>query len=206
MAAPSANRSTRVSPTTAAHVREELGTAVDLILDGGPCRVGIESTVLDLSTPIPVILRPGAVTRDQIEDVIGPVALFSGSVNPTIAAASPGQHAIHYAPRAPAYRYEHERIGRVASLIEQHQSRANAAVAVLRIKRESKNENPLFGALSEGLIEMPNDPAGYARRMYAALREADGAGVNLILVEMPSDTPEWAAIRDRLTRATQVLL
>src|SRR4051812_42279543 len=78
VAAPSANRSTRVSPTTAQHVRDELGDRVDLILDGGPCKVGIESTVLDVSTDTPTILRPGGLSREAIEEVIGPVALFSG--------------------------------------------------------------------------------------------------------------------------------
>jgi L-threonylcarbamoyladenylate synthase len=94
IAAPSANRFTGLSPTTAAHVREGLGDAVDLILDGGPCTVGIESTVLSLAGPRPRILRPGMVTRTQIEEVIGPVEVGSG-------AESPGQHAQHYRPRTP---------------------------------------------------------------------------------------------------------
>lgn len=94
IAAPSANRFTGLSPTTAAHVREGLGDAVDLILDGGPCTVGIESTVLSLAGPRPRILRPGMITRTQIEEVIGPVEVGGG-------AESPGQHAQHYRPRTP---------------------------------------------------------------------------------------------------------
>jgi L-threonylcarbamoyladenylate synthase len=94
IAAPSANRFTQLSPTTAEHVREGLGAAVDLILDGGPCTVGIESTVLSLAGPRPRILRPGMVTRTQIEEVIGPVEVGGG-------AESPGQHAQHYRPRTP---------------------------------------------------------------------------------------------------------
>src|SRR3954471_1942381 len=97
IAAPSANRSTHVSPTTAQHVREELGDAVDLVLDGGPCGVGIESTVLDLTTTLPVILRPGAVTPEQIKAVIGQVHLFKGSAAEHVPASSPGQQSIHYA-------------------------------------------------------------------------------------------------------------
>src|SRR4051812_35429336 len=106
LAAPSANRSTRVSPTTAEHVRYELGDAVDLILDGGPCTVGIESTVLDLTTTRPIILRPGAIIREQIQELIGPTDLFTGQTDPSKSASSPGQQALHYAPRAPAFRFE----------------------------------------------------------------------------------------------------
>ena len=91
IAAPSANRFTELSPTTAAHVREGWADAVDLILDGGPCTVGIESTVLSLAGPHPRILRPGMITRTQIEELIGPVEVGGG-------AESPGQHAQHYRP------------------------------------------------------------------------------------------------------------
>src|SRR6185295_14064025 len=82
VAAPSANKSNHVSPTTADHVREELGDAVDLVLDGGPCRVGIESTVVDLTGERPVILRPGGVPRRKVEAIVGPVEIFGGSVDP----------------------------------------------------------------------------------------------------------------------------
>jgi L-threonylcarbamoyladenylate synthase len=94
VAAPSANRFTQVSPTTAEHVREGLGAAVDLILDGGPCTVGIESTVLSLAGPVPRILRAGMISQPEIEAVIGPVEIGAG-------AESPGQHAKHYSPRTP---------------------------------------------------------------------------------------------------------
>jgi L-threonylcarbamoyladenylate synthase len=106
LAGPSANRSTRVSPTTAAHVREELGDKVDLILDGGPCTVGIKSTVLDLTADHPAILRPGHITRAQIEDVIGPVLYEHRVIRMTATQTSPGQQAVHYAPQTPAYRFE----------------------------------------------------------------------------------------------------
>ena len=106
LAGPSANKSSHVSPTTAQHVRDELGDEVDMILDGGACEVGIESTVLDLSAGRPAILRPGGVTREQIEALIGPVDVFTGSADPSISAASPGQQEKHYAPRTPAFRFE----------------------------------------------------------------------------------------------------
>src|SRR3954452_8789577 len=107
VAGPSANRSTHVSPTTAQHVRDELGDAIDLILDGGPSAVGIESTVLDLCTDRPSILRPGGVSRAAIEEVIGPVVVANTVVaEVTTPLSAPGQHAKHYAPRTPAFRFD----------------------------------------------------------------------------------------------------
>src|SRR4051812_13377596 len=106
VAGPSANRSTHVSPTTAQHVRDEFGDAIDLILDGGPYAVGIESTVLDLSTERPRILRPGGVSRSAIEEVIGAVEVAQNLVTEVTApSVAPGQHAKHYAPRTPAFRF-----------------------------------------------------------------------------------------------------
>jgi L-threonylcarbamoyladenylate synthase len=117
LAGPSANRSSHISPTTAQHVRDELGAEVDMILDGGPCDVGIESTVLDLSGARAAILRPGGVTREQIEAVIGPVDVFAGAVDAAVAAASPGQQEKHYAPRTLAYRFEAVERARVSGAI-----------------------------------------------------------------------------------------
>lgn len=106
VAAPSANRSNHVSPTTAQHVSEELGDAVDMVLDGGACAVGIESTVLDLSGAVPRILRPGHVSAEELEAVIGRVEQASIVSAAEAAATSPGQHERHYAPRTPAFRFE----------------------------------------------------------------------------------------------------
>jgi L-threonylcarbamoyladenylate synthase len=182
VAAPSANRSNHVSPTTADHVRQELGDAVDLILDGGPCAVGIESTVLDLTSDRPRILRPGGVTREQIEAVIGPVELFAGSVALTVAAISPGQQERHYSPRTPAFRF--------TRLLQ-----TGPTDGVLAIGQRFH--------IDGNVIEMPGDPAAYAQHLYAALRALDGAGVTRICIEMPPDEPRWLAVRDRLTRAAR---
>jgi L-threonylcarbamoyladenylate synthase len=181
VAAPSANRSTRVSPTSAQHVRDELGDAVDLILDGGACDVGIESTVLDLSVETPTILRPGSITREEIEREIGPVAVFGGSVAAGVVASSPGQHAVHYAPRARAYRFA----------AEQRDQMRSAAL---------RDRNPSHVYLFLG--EMPGTPEQYARELYRTLRSHDEQGASAMFIEMPPDTAEWAAVRDRLTRAT----
>lgn len=105
IAGPSANRSNHVSPTTAQHVRDELGDRIDMILDGGPCTVGIESTVLDLTTEIPTILRPGGVTRSQIEEVVGRVDVRTHALDASAPASSPGQQAVHYAPRSPCFHF-----------------------------------------------------------------------------------------------------
>jgi len=183
VAAPSANRSTRVSPTTAQHVREELGGKVDVILDGGPCAVGIESTVLDLTTKRPTILRPGGISRAQIEKVIGPIEVSENRVADVSAPArSPGQHEVHYAPVTPAYRFTPPLI-------------ASERIGVLALGSRCEAD-------SAKTIAMPPSPADYARRFYAALRELDAMKLDAIYVEEPPDAPEWAAVRDRILRAT----
>lgn len=193
IAAPSANRSTHVSPTTAQHVLEELGSRVDLILDGGPCKVGIESTVLDLSGNVPMILRPGAVTQEQIAAEIGRVERFTGYVNVSTAAASPGQHAVHYAPRSPAFRFAPEDVKRVNEWLR---GRDASTVAMLLLETVI--------ALPQGrVIRLPLDPQAYAHDLYAVLRSVDHPTTSVILVEMPPATAQWTAIRDRLQRATR---
>jgi L-threonylcarbamoyladenylate synthase len=195
VAAPSANRSNRVSPTTAEHVRDELGDSVDLILDGGPCTVGIESTVLDLSTDVPRILRPGAVTRKQVEFILGPVEFGERITNEGVAASSPGQHAVHYAPRTPAYRFETPE--RALIQIEEPDGRPNGLIAVGTMRDYVKK----WGRI----VAMPREPALYARHLYEVLRELDAMALAKLFIEMPPDRPEWAAVRDRLIRATQPL-
>lgn len=198
LAGPSANRSTRVSPTTAGHVRDELGDTVDLILDGGPCRVGIESTVLDLSGERPTILRPGHITADQIQRLIGQVEAFHGSVHPTIAALSPGQHAVHYAPRSPSWRFTPQQTPRV---VESCQSMRSAPPVVITIGQAT----PSIAQAAARLIELPADPHACGQRLYATLRQADESGAPALFIEMPPDEPQWTAVRDRLTRATRPL-
>jgi L-threonylcarbamoyladenylate synthase len=195
IAAPSANRSNHVSPTTAQHVRDELGDAVDMILDGGPCAVGIESTVLDLSTEVPRILRPGSVTRKQIEFILGPVELGERITNDDVAASSPGQHAVHYAPRTPAFRFDTPQRGLIQ--IDEPDGRPNGLIAVGTMRDYVKK----WGRI----VAMPREPELYARHVYEVLRELDAMGLAKLFIEMPPDRPEWAAVRDRLTRATQPL-
>jgi L-threonylcarbamoyladenylate synthase len=167
VAAPSANPFTQLSPTTAQHVRESLGDRVAMVLDGGPSQVGIESTVLSLAGPDAILLRPGMVTKSEIEAVIGPVKTLASV--PEGAHASPGLHARHYSPKTPLI------------LID----RGQALPAGHGIR-----------------LEMPVDPREYAAVFYERLHAADAQGWDWIAIERPPPGDEWAAIRDRLERAS----
>jgi L-threonylcarbamoyladenylate synthase len=196
LAAPSANRSGRVSPTTAQHAQDDLGNRVDLILDGGPCQVGIESTVLDLSSPRPMILRPGGVSREQIEALIGPVDTFVGSIAPDAHAPSPGLLPVHYSPQAPMFRFEACQLDRLNQWCREHSDQP-AIILVFR-------QLPHFGAAaSQRVILMPSDPIEYARKLYSTLHAADNRRPAAIWVQMPPDEAIWNAVRDRLTRASK---
>jgi L-threonylcarbamoyladenylate synthase len=182
VAAPSANRFGKVSPTTAAHVRDDLGDDVDLVLEGGPSEVGIESTIIDLSGNAPVLLRPGRISREQLEQVLGrPVSDRNSS-----ATKHPGGMERHYAPRTPA------RLVPTYDL-DKEIARLEEKVAVLAFSRPDERV--------DYWLRMPRDPGAYAQKLYGALRELDGAGCEEILVEAPPEAPEWAAVRDRLQRA-----
>ena len=179
LAAPSANRFSELSPTTADHVRRSLGGDVDYILDGGRCSVGIESTVLSLAEQ-PILLRPGGISRAELEAVVGPVEL-SGEVE-TGAHPAPGMHPRHYSPRTTLHLTttgELPKEGRGVYL--QHSYPAT---------------DPRVATIS-----MPADAAGYAAVLYEKLHEADDTGVDWIAVDLPPNAPEWEAVRDRLRRA-----
>ncbi len=188
LAAPSANRFGRISPTTAAHVREELGGAVALVLDGGPCAVGIESTILDLSRGQPVLLRPGAIGAADIARVLGrPPQAATGEGAPRVS----GSLAAHYAPRTPLRLLP---AGQLASAAGQVLA-TGGRVAVLALAEPTMQKAGLEWK------RMPAQPAAYARALYASLREADALGCAAILVEQPPGDEAWLAIRDRLRRA-----
>ncbi len=192
VAAPSANRSTEVSPTTGSHVEKSLGDAVDLILDAGATPVGIESTVVDVTVDPPVILRPGMISRDDLIRVVGalgdPAKKTGGEARP-----SPGMLDRHYAPRATLVLTDGD----------------HARTLVDRARREGKNVGSIFRSIgwadSSGdlVIALPDEPGGYAAGIYAALHRLDDAGVDLIVVERPPDRPEWHAVLDRLERAAR---
>jgi L-threonylcarbamoyladenylate synthase len=194
IAAPSANRSTGLSPTLARHVLKDLDGKIDLILDSGPTGIGLESTVLSLWSHAPRILRPGAITAEQLSEVLG--MTVAGPIGPqdqesSAAPLSPGQMAIHYAPRTPAVRVEPDRLD-----------------AFAWPKRA--------GLLVFGRPDLPSIPEPAARRdlptpaeaaaaLYATLHDWDERNLDLIVIIPPPAPPEWRAIRDRLRRATRPL-
>jgi L-threonylcarbamoyladenylate synthase len=180
LAAPSANRFTEVSPTTADHVRLSLGIDIDYILDGGPCSVGIESSVLSLAGPGPILLRPGGISRTELEAIVGPVA--SAHQVQTEAHPSPGMHPRHYSPRTPLLLMKDGKLpdqGQGIYLQHQH----------LPSREYVKT------------IQMPAAAADYAAALYEVLHQADAGNYNWIAVDLPPSTPEWEAIHDRLRRA-----
>ncbi len=182
IAAPSANRFGHVSPTTAQHVREDLGSDVDLVLEGGATEVGIESTIVDFSSGAPVLLRPGHISRALLEEVLGNTVGETRGASPRHS----GGLDRHYAPKTPARLVPTHALDReIAKLGDK--------LAVLAFSRPDERV--------DYWLRMPRDPHAYAQRLYAALRELDGAHCEAILVESPPDTPEWAAVLDRLRRA-----
>ncbi len=186
IAAPSANRFGRVSATTAQHVRDELGDRVDLILDGGACPVGIESTIVDLSSGAPTLLRPGRVTPQEIEALLEVPVGRPGAAAPR----APGNLAAHYAPRLPLRLVSG---GMLDAAVRE--AAAAGPVAVL-----ARHPRPAYSPAALWMIA-PLDALEYARLLYAGLRQVDDSGCNLILVEAPPDTADWSAVRDRLGRA-----
>ena len=189
LAAPSANRFTELSPTTADHVRQSLGSDVDLILDGGPCNVGIESTVISVAGPRPILLRPGAISRAQLEALIGSVD--SGQEVKAGAHPAPGMHPRHYSPRTALY------LTTNGNLPDRGQKK----------EEEEKKEKGIYlqyqnpPARNITVHRMPQSADGYAAALYEVLHQVDARGYDWIAVDMPPNTPEWEAIQDRLKRA-----
>lgn len=187
VAAPSANRFGRVSATRAAHVREEFGATVDLVLDGGECEVGIESTIVDVSGTHVALLRPGGVSRAAIEDALGEPLVAPSSAAPR----APGTLKAHYAPSTPLMLVDADVAPElVRSLVRQDKRVAVLSFSTLR---------PLLPGLV--WVAAPADAAGYAHALYANLRALDASRADVIVVEAPPARPEWTAVIDRLTRA-----
>ena len=189
LAAPSANQFGRISPTTAEHVRSEFGDSLR-VLDGGPCEVGIESTIVDCTRGVPVLLRPGVLTRQQIETACGQ-RLRSPQELAGAAPRASGTLESHYAPRAKVRLMDAQALQAALDVLGPHA----AGIAIYsRVILQSRSSKVLRR-------RMPDDAVETARQLFAVLRGFDAQGVQLIWVETPPDTPEWEGVRDRLQRA-----
>ena len=187
LAAPSANRFGRVSPTTAQHVAEEFSPEL-LVLDGGATLVGIESAIVDCTRGAPVLLRPGTLTRERIEAACGERLRLPEEMEGA-APRAPGTLESHYAPDAKLRLMDCRSLQTALDVLGPDA----APIAVYA-------RSPLRSRAGR-LRRMPDDAGEAARQLFAVLREFDAAGVKLIWVEMPPDTPEWEGVRDRLRRA-----
>jgi L-threonylcarbamoyladenylate synthase len=186
LAAPSANRFTELSPTSADHVRRSLGKAVDLILDGGPCPVGIESTVVSLVGSQPVLLRPGGIARAEIEKLIAPVA--SAQEAPSGSHPAPGMHPRHYSPRTSLL------------LVSNGNLPGRGQGIYLQYAHPASNQGSSSSSAVK-TVQMPESPHAYAAALYEKLHQADEANADWIAVELPPNEPAWEAVHDRLRRA-----
>jgi L-threonylcarbamoyladenylate synthase len=185
IAAPSANRFGRISPTRAEHVRAELGAAVDMVLEGGACEVGVESTIVDLVGAAPAILRPGRIRPEDVAAALGrPVPVAARSE-----VRAPGTLESHYAPATPL-----RLVAAGALAAEALAAGGRAAVLAREVARPA-------GLPPGAWVTAPGDPEGYERALYAALRDLDALGRAEILVEAPPPGEAWLAVRDRLGRA-----
>lgn len=187
VAAPSANRFGGVSATTAQHVEEDFGEEIALVLDGGPCHHGIESTIVSFTGDEPALLRPGALSANELARVLGFPPKPGGVATPR----APGTLAMHYAPRTPARLMPRDEL--VSAL---GRARSKGHIAVLA---HSLAQPPLFDGT---WFDAPAHDAAYAHDLYANLRALDARAADEIWIEAPPDGPEWSAVRDRLRRAT----
>ena len=195
LAAPSANRFGHVSPTTAAHVHEELGDAVDMILDGGACKVGLESTIVGFNDQTAIVLRPGGIPLEALAEVLHGHVVFPHRKDHVVRVS--GSLASHYAPATPLelcstealWRRAHELEAKGLRVVIMERSTQNLS------RPENKNVFRFF---------MPREPGVYGSLLYATLRRFDQERFDCLLIEEPPDEPAWMAIADRLQRASCV--
>jgi L-threonylcarbamoyladenylate synthase len=192
VAAPSANRANRLSPTRAEHVLADLDGRVDLIIDSGPTALGLESTVLDLTTPVPRLLRPGPISIKELEAALAARVVEFTSSKASDRLSSPGQLPIHYAPSTPSFRADSpDEMGGMGYC-------ANMALVVI-------GDHNTLSLSAFGACFALKTPDGAARQLYDILHRCDLLGLRSIVVLMPPDAPDWRAVRDRLLRATRPL-
>jgi L-threonylcarbamoyladenylate synthase len=192
IAAPSANRANRISPTRAEHVVADLDGIIDLIIDSGPTALGLESTVLDLTSRPPKLLRPGLISIEELERALGERVIDQVATRPSDRLSGPGQMPVHYAPVTSAFRVDAaDELGRMGYC-------ENMALVVIGEHATSS----LSAFAASYALETPEEAS---RQLYDILHRCDSLGVRSIIVLMPADRPEWRAVRDRLLRATKSL-
>jgi len=190
VAGPSANKFGRVSPTTAQHVAEEFGASL-MVLDGGPCAVGIESSIVDCTRSVPVLLRPGVLTREQLSAACGQAVLSADEALQDQAPRAPGTLESHYAPNAKVRLMSATAIETALDLLGAEATHiAVYARSIVRIK----SSHALYR-------RMPDDALATAEQLFAVLRDFDAKGVKLIWIEPVPEAAEWDGVRDRLARA-----
>jgi len=202
VAAPSANKSGRPSPTTARHVMEDMDGRIPMILDGGPARVGVESTVLDMTGSVPVVLRPGGVTVEMLESAIGEVRIHPNVMKPVQKGdkvRSPGMKYVHYAPKAPVTLVRGE-LNRQVEFINKEAAKLENMGRKVGILA---TDQTLFRYQAGIKLSMGNreNPADIAGRLFARLREFDELNVDLILAEGVEEKDEGLAVMNRMARA-----
>ena len=192
LAAPSANRYTQLSPTTAAHVESGLGQDLP-VLDGGACQVGIESTIVSVNGDDWQLLRHGMITEAQIAEITGQPAKIAWKNLPKV----PGQHLLHYSPKTPIKLFD------CAATLMQYQQNSQQSCAVLLIEdiKHHVRHDLVKSPLIIETVLLPKDPAVVAEKLYSVLHHLDSLHVGQLLVQSPPKAPEWLAILDRLTRA-----
>jgi len=202
IAAPSANQFGRVSPTTAEHVQAEFGNDL-MILDGGACIVGIESTIIDCTRGAPVLLRPGAITPEQVQARCGLKVLSKGELTPadTSAPRASGTLASHYAPKAPVRLMDAQTLQAELNLPGPGLSNQNSSAGVEPLIAIYSRAQLKTGSAKVLLKRMPDDAVAAAQELFSVLRGFDDQGVQLIWIEAPPVTPEWDGVRDRMQRA-----
>jgi len=200
IAAPSANRSGRPSPTTAAHVLEDMDGRIPLILDGGPCDVGLESTVIDVTGDVPRILRPGGVTPERVREICGGVAVDDAVMRPLRAGEK---------PRSPGMKYRHYAPAGALTIVQGDENAVTAAICRLYDEALAQGRRPLILALDAHIpahghrraLSLGADAEAMARSMFARLREADGLGADVLFSEAIATDGVGLAVMNRLERA-----
>lgn len=196
--APSANQFGRLSPTAALHVSEEISNKVSMILDGGPCKVGLESTIISFCGLKPVLLRPGGIPLSMIEEILN--QNITTPINHSNDLRAPGMLASHYAPRTPLEVWPTETLQpRIEELLNQ-----KYRIAILSWSKTPYSSHQITEKIIRYLKNhrMPSDPINYGHHLYASLHHLDDEGYDRLLIEMPPDLPDWFAVHDRLKRAS----